>query len=214
MVEETSFDTEEALVETIKGTFVGTDKTKVGHAYHKIIEGDYQYLGGKYAAEGIIFTKEQALPAIRYQLLHDNILSEVPVSKIYDTRYGPVQVNGRVDAIEGLRIRDAKTKFRSVDLKEYLASSQWKYYLDMLDAEIFYYDVFEVKRFSELPPGKRGPFEVPASVHIVGHDPMELVRYPQMEQEITTLLNDFLDYINNRHFFPLLKPAASETIEF
>jgi hypothetical protein len=213
MVEESSFDSEEALIETLKGEFKGTDKTKFGHAYHKIIEGDYQYLGGKYAAEGIIFTKEQAVPAIRYQLLHENIINEIPVTKIYDTRFGQVQVNGRVDAIDGLRVRDAKTKFRSVDFKEYLTSSQWKFYLDMLDAETFLYDVFEVKGFSELK-GTRAPFEIASTVRIIAHDPMECIRYPQMQQEISTLLSDFMNYIDNRNFFHLLKTANAEAIDF
>lgn len=213
MTEASPFDTEEALVESIKGIFAGNDKTRFGHAFHKLIEDEYQFVGGRYVADGIIFTREQAIPAIRYKLLHPQIICEIPIQKLYETRYGVVQVSGRIDANEGLAVRDAKARFRNVVFKDYESSSQWKFYLDMLDAQVFYYDAFEVKGFDGFH-GRRAPLDVPASVSVTPHEPFQCLRYPGMEEEITSLLNLFMDYIDNRNFFHLLKPANEEAIDF
>lgn len=212
MTEASSYDTEEALIETIKGTFVGNDKTKVGEAFHKVLQGDFKTDGVKVLAGDVVFDKSQIVPGIKYALEHPLCVHEVPVRKVYETNYFPVQLSGKIDEINGITIRDAKCKFRNVDFKEYADSCQWKFYLDMTDTDRFFYDVFEVKSFKDLSGSS--PYKLKPDVHFIAHDPLECIRYDSMEQDVQLLLNEFMDYLSNRNFFSLLKPAIAEETAF
>src|SRR3954468_9684484 len=97
MNEVSAFDTEEALIETIKGIFLGNDKTQIGGAYHKLLEGEYQNIAGEFhtpESKGqfpFIFSVEQALPALEYRRRHGLMTHEVKASKFYNTAYFPIQ---------------------------------------------------------------------------------------------------------------------------
>lgn len=207
MNEVSSFDTEESLIESIKGIFMGNDKTMVGGAFHKIIEGDYKNVKGRVVADDVSFTKEQANVALTYKVQHKFMIHEISMRKIYETNYFPIQVSARTDGTEGLNVRDAKTKFRSPDYQEYIDSSQWKFYLDMLETNTFYYDLFEVKNF---PESLHHPIVLPKEVEFIPHEPLQCIRYETMLPDIMKILNDFLDYMHNRNFVHLLKPAILE----
>jgi hypothetical protein len=211
MCSESVFDTEEALLESIKGIFKGTPKTRFGGAYHKIIEGEFTKYRGVITADGFLFTQEQAAPAIRYRNEHPHIVNEMNVRQIYRTNYFPIQVTGRVDAAEGLFVRDAKTKFRAPDMHEYMDSCQWKFYLDILKADVFYYDLFEVKRFNEEEYAEN---KLMPEVSIHAHEPFQCIRYNGMENELHDILNSFLEYVANRKLFQYLKPALQEEPSF
>jgi hypothetical protein len=206
MVGLTSFDTEEALLECIKGVFKGTPKTSFGGAYHIIIEGQSKpcvLTKSQYAGD-YVFTEKQAAPALEYRKAHPSMVHEMNVRKVYETTYMPIQVTGRVDAVEGLSVRDAKCKFRAPDWEEYIDSCQWKFYLDMLDAEIFCYDVFEIKGFKEDDYCKNHLFP---DVQVLGPETLECIRFAGMEHQLTNLLNLFMGYVVNRDLFQYLKPA-------
>jgi hypothetical protein len=196
------FDTEEALLETIKGIFVGNDKTKVGSAYHKLIEGKFEKKNRLYVADGISFTSDQAIPALKYSMDHRFVVNEVDQYKVYETNYFPIQVSGRVDSIHGVFIRDAKARFRNVNVEDYYESFQWRFYLDMLDADTFFYDSFEIKGFDALP--------MKDDVQIIAHEPFECIRYDRMQEDVVYLLNAFLEYLHFRNIVHLLKPAIEE----
>lgn len=203
-----SFDTEEALIESIKGIFLGNDKTKTGGAFHKVIEGDYVAGPHSYViADGIAFTPAQAEPAFRYKSQHPAMIHEVNVKKIYQVGEYQIYLSGRIDGAEGLHIRDAKTKFRSIDWQEYLDSYQWRYYLDMQNTDVFFYDVFEVRYFNDL----RGnpPYTLPG-VEFLPAETIKCERYDSMEADCLQLLHEFMGYIDNRNFYHLLK-VVNET---
>lgn len=104
------WDTEASLIESLTGKFKGTDKTRLGGAFHKIIELDYQ-LNGSLLVDGIKFTTQQAQPAINYRNAHPTMIHEVPVTKTYHTKHMDILISGRADGIEGIEVHDAKTKF-------------------------------------------------------------------------------------------------------
>lgn len=215
MAETSPRDTEQALIESMSGQFLGNDKTKFGSAYHKILEGDYVAHENEIAVVGddrevFVFTKEQYQPALDFREQHIYMVHEIDQRKNYITSYGEIQVTGRVDGLQAMKARDGKTRFRNLDESEYRDSCQWKFYLDMLDIDEFYYDVFEVKGFTEL---KGSPHRFPG-VTIVKHDPIPCMRYHGMEEELNTLLNDFLAYVENRRIHHLLKPAFSNENSF
>jgi hypothetical protein len=204
MAETSPFDTEASLIESLKGMFKGNDKTYLGSAYHKIVEGKFEMSGPFILADDFVFTAEQYAPALLYRNLHPTMQHEVPVNKVYETMYGPIQVTGRLDGIEGAQGRDVKLKFASPDMQEYHDSCQWRFYLDMLMADVFWYDVFEVKQFKQLPVQK--PYII-REVAIVPHEPYQCLRYQGMGDDVLQVLNQFLSYIEDRQFHHLLKPA-------
>lgn len=205
--EVSSYDTEESLLESIRGIFTGNDKTRVGGAFHKIIEGDYVKKGNRVIADEIAFTKEQAQVAFDYKARHKSMIHEISIRKTFETNFFPIQVSGRIDGCEGLNTHDAKTKFSEVKFQEYINSSQWKFYLQMLDANVFYYDLFEVQGFKELG---RLPWSISKDVQFIAHEPLQCLRYETMHADIMVILNGFLDYLHNRKIVHLLKPAILE----
>lgn len=207
--EESSFDSEESLIESIKGLFAGNDKTKFGHAYHSIIEGNFTIEGDLIVAGDFKFNKAQAAPALKYRDEHPLMIHEMNVSKVFHTGFGPIQVVGRIDGIEGMIVNDSKTKFRAPSVEEYLDSSQWRYYLDMLELNEFYFNLFEVKGFDQLP--QYPPFQF-SDIEIVAHEPIHCLRYQHMHEELTSHLNLFLEYIHNRNLTNYLKPAIEEQL--
>lgn len=205
MSEASPFDTEESLLESIKGLFTGNPKTAFGTAYHSLLEGQYRPNGnGMVWAKGYCFTQQQAAPALLYRSEHTAIVSEVTVSKIYETNLFPIQVSGRVDALEGLFIRDSKTKFRQLDCHEYIDSCQWKFYCDMLQADTFYYDVFEVKGF---PDDATMELKMFPDVRVEAVQSIQCIRYDGLYADIRVILDDFLAYVANRNLWQYLKPA-------
>lgn len=203
-----SFDTEAALIESLTGTFTGNDKKKFGGAFHKLIElGTGAMDGLADTVDGVLFTDAHMWPAFEYRLNHPKVIHEVPASKIYDTMFGPIQVSARIDAIEGAAIRDPKTKYRDLgDLRDYSNSYQWRFYLDMAESEVFYYDHFEVIGFKGfIQDGDT--FIVDPSVQIKAHDPLQCLAYANMQRDCLCLINEFLIYIHARGFEHYLKEA-------
>lgn len=214
MTAASAFDTEDALIESIKGLFRGNDKTMTGGAYHKLLEGLFdvissKHLSGKYyCADEFWFSEKQAAPALQYRLDHPRMISEVPLQKVYDLGKYRVKLSGRADGVEGILLRDGKTKFRSINFQEYMDSYQWRYYLDMFNLNHFFYDVFEVKRFKELPVGK--PY-ILTDVEFLEPETLHCERYAGMEQDCQRLLKEFMDYIDTRNFYNFLN-QENETV--
>lgn len=198
------FDTEAALIETIKGIFLGNDMTRTGGAFHKLIEGEFTFneKGKYYLADDIAFTPAQAAPAFEFKAQHANMVHEVPVVKAYQVGEHMIMISGRADGIEGIEIRDTKTKYRSINFQEYLDGFQWRFYLDQLELDTFHYDVFEVKGFTELREGP--PFFLP-DVQFLPAESIKCERYDGMTEDCLALLHEFMGYIHNRNFYHLLK---------
>lgn len=206
MTNASSFDTEQDLLESIKGLFYGNDKTKFGSAFGKIIEeGDVlrKTVNGTpgYLVDGIFFNEALAAPAVEYRARHPHMVYEVPVSKIYKVGDMEVYVSGRTDGIEGAQTRDVKCKFRSPDFQEYHDSYQWRFYLDMLGLDVFYYDVFEIIGFNAF----YGELNILQDISIIPYEPFYCKSYQGMSQDCSILLNQFFAYIEQRDLFQFLK---------
>jgi hypothetical protein len=134
--------------------------------------------------------------------------NEVDVRQVYQTQYGPIQINGRVDILKGATCRDIKTLYKPLYQAEYTDSIQWRFYCDILGIQEFFYDCFEFQGFDQLPNAE--VLYIGKDVKVIAHDPIHCLWYPEAKDECLSLLNLFLDYINNRNFFHLLKPAIAE----
>lgn len=151
-------------------TFQPTPQMLAGTAFHAALEhakpGDYETLH----AHGYTFQLPDAtlvLPSIREL-------------RVYGS-YGPLQVTGCVDATEGKRVDDHKTTAR-FDAERYLAGYSWRFYLDLLGADVFRWNVFEVR-------------ELKALVYEVSEpQTLETYRYPGMHDDCARLAAEFHEF--------------------
>ncbi len=207
MASESSYDTEENLLQSLRGEFHGNAKTRFGSAYEKLIENPVPFeVPNGYVVDGILFTHEHARPAIEFREEHPDMIIQIPATKIYQAGLYTVQLSGKFDAVEGLFCRDFKCKFKAIDWQEYYDSYQWRYYLSMLDLKVFYYDVFEVN-------GTEDPFSESIVDFIVKDcQSTYFTSYPQMEDDCQSLIYQFMNYIEEKNLFSLLRKVESPTI--
>lgn len=212
LAEVSDYDTEADLIASIKGEFKGNDKTHIGGACHKVIEGDFSrsWINKEncFLADDIAFTGLQALPFLAFKKAHPVMVHEVSLGKVYQLRDQQIYVSGRTDGLEGRIIRDTKCQFKVPDFQAFADSFQWRLYLDIWDLSSFAYDVFEVKGFDAVVG--EAPFLLPG-VEFIGHEPMFLYGYRAMQDECTNLVQQFMDYIRLKDFYSYLK-TKNETI--
>lgn len=158
--------------------FQPSEAMLAGTAFHLALEhavpGDYD----KLEANGYTFILPDAAIA----------LPDVRELRTYGF-YGDLHVTGQVDGLHGKRVEDHKTTagFRP---DGYLEGYQWRYYLDLFDADVFRWNVFEItadpkveKTFRVKPP------------HF-----LEQCRYPGMHDDCMDLASQFYDFA--RRFMP------------
>lgn len=207
LVEESKFDSEEALIQSLRGEFKGNAKTRFGSAYEKIIENPNAYaVPGGFRVDNHFFNEDQARPAVEFSQEHPRMIFQIPATKIFEVGNYLVQMSGKVDAIEGIQARDFKCKFRSADWQEYYDSCQWRMYLLMSGLKMFYYDVFEVKGTED---------EFSASITDFSVAPCQstyFMAYAEMYNDCQSLLYRFMNYIEEKNFFSLLREVESPTI--
>ena len=97
--------------------------------------------------------------------------------------------------IDGVEIRDIKTKYSAPSDKEYIDSCQWRYYLDIFGADVFHFDLFVFNGYNKDKHG----YDV-SSLELTRHTPpITCYRYPEMESDNILLLNQFLDWVEARN---------------
>jgi hypothetical protein len=143
-----------------------------GTAFHAAIEtaadGDHE----TFEAMGYRFIlpdAEIALPAIR----------ELRGFK----RYGALTVTGKVDCLEGKVVIDHKTTSRT-DFEKFLDGYQWRFYLDIFEAEVFRWHIFEIKESSEKVYEVRAP------------QTLEARRYPDLHEDCARLADNYREFAN------------------
>lgn len=106
---------------------------------------------------------------------------EVKATREYDVAGHTVTLVGKVDAVHGRRIEDHKFTSR-YDPERFLNSYQWRAYLDLFDADLFRWNVFEGRE-----TGDRhytiGKFEK-----------LSMWRYPGLADDVRQELARFVDF--------------------
>lgn len=92
--------------------------------------------------------------------------------------YGPLTVSGCVDHLFGRRIDDHKTTSR-FDAERYLDGFQWRFYLDLFDADVFRWNVFEIREVK------------PLVYQVADPQVLETYRYPRLHDDCARLASDF-----------------------
>lgn len=147
-----------------------TEQMMAGTAFHKALETAQDGEHDALSANGYTFhlpDAELSLPAMRELRGY--------------RQYGPLTVTGQVDGIEGVVITDHKTTSR-FDLERYLDGCQWRFYLEIFDADVFVWNVFEIKETD------------PKVYRVKPPQIMRAYRYPGMASDCERLAADFYDF--------------------
>ncbi len=220
MTGEYDYITEQSVVDNITGSFQGNTKTRIGTAFHSIVEtgkpdcypleaGERHFLYyGKDKTEAVPQGRgfnidgysvgldiDQCKVALEYRNEHPDAFHEFRVYK----DYGDAIVTGCADMIDGTEIHDIKTKFGTPDDDDYIHSAQWKLYCEMFGADIFVFDLFIFNGYKEEKHG----YDV-RGLELTRHEPIKVYRYPGMEQDNHNLLHDFLEWATKRNLIDKL----------
>jgi hypothetical protein len=160
--------------------FQPTEPMLAGTAFHKALEqateGDYEWL----EANGYRFRMMQ--PFSIYEPTPTLALPDVRELRAYG-QYGPLTVTGQVDALHGKRVEDHKTT-ASFRPDGYLEGCQWRFYLDIFDADIFRWNVFQIT-----------PVRGKAMTYTVAPPQLlEQVRYPGLHNDCERLAADYYEF--------------------
>lgn len=149
-----------------------TPAMAAGTAFHKALElakpGDYDTL----YANGHTFQ----LPDCTL------VLPEIRELRGF-ANYGPLQVTGCVDILIGKRVEDHKTTSR-FDAERYIEGYQWRFYLDLFGADVFRWNVFEIREIKPMV------FEVSDPQFLEQH------RYPGMHRDCERLASEFYELMS------------------
>jgi hypothetical protein len=141
-----------------------------GTAFHAAIENAAEGDHDTFEADGYVFqlpAAELALPAIR----------ELRGFK----DYGGLSVTGKVDCLDGKVVIDHKTTSQP-DMERYLEGCQWRFYLDIFDADVFRWHVFQIKEVGHKTYEVRPP------------QTLEARRYPELGADCARLANEFHEF--------------------
>ncbi len=204
---------QDAMIAAIKSPFLGNEYTRIGSAFHAIVEQGEAAIEelpemGKFRVTvdskwPVIFNEEQVAMALKYRSKLPHAFHEEWIGREFDTPSMPIWVHGRVDVLHGIFIRDIKTKYSKIELEEYTESAQWKFYLDLTGLDTFYFDLFE---FPNYKKDKHG-YDV-SSLGIRPYGAIECIRYDGMEAENRQLVCDFTDFIVRHNLTSFLKDRA------
>lgn len=219
--------TEQSVIDSISGAFEGNTYTRIGKAFHKIVEegtpkyekvksGERTFLyygkeqkeqmpsGRAFDIEGnkIILDIPQCKAALAYRNEHPDAFHEIRLYK----DFGNAIITGCADMIDGVEIRDIKTKYSYPIDADYINSCQWKFYLQLFNADIFHFDLFIFEGYDKEKHG----YDV-RGIPLKRYGPaITCYRYDGMEQDNYNLLRSFLEWAEYRD---LTKYLLKETIE-
>ncbi len=97
--------------------------------------------------------------------------------------YGGIIVSARCDRIMGCTIIDDKTTSQ-FDAEAYMEKFQYRFYLDMFEADVFKWHIWECREIKSDNPSTN-------AWEIYSHHLLTQYRYPEMENDCTKLAQDF-----------------------
>lgn len=165
----------EQFLARVRGQDEPSEAMLAGTAFHKALENGQPGSCERIEVDGFVFEIEAdialALPTVR----------ETRAARTYlDARHA-ITVSGQVDGIDGLIVTDHKTT-QQFDAERYLSGYQWRYYLDIFNADIFRWNVFELRR------------EALQEYRVVAMHPLVQYRYPGMHEDCARLALDLAEF--------------------
>lgn len=176
------------LIARLKHLMPSSEAMEAGTALHKALElaepGEFKGL----SADGYMFSFEMDaeidLPAIR----------EIKGTREYVVGDVVVTLVGKLDAVNGKRVDDHKftAKF---DPDRYLDSYQWRAYLDMFDADLFRWNIFEAVE------------SAPKNYLVRNLHKLSMHRYPGMAEDVQREVAEFVGFARD-HLADRFQPIA------
>lgn len=193
------YETEASLMESLTWDFKGNEYTRIGTAFHKIVEcGDISEKRPESVVMidnlNIVLSQSQIDTALAYKAEISGCFHEVRAYKDYHVKDQIFNISGCTDVLLGRQLRDIKTKYSYMkSITDYTDSIQSKLYMDIFEVPEFYFDVFEFQCYDKAKHG----YDV-STLAIKRHDPIHCIAYEGMQKDIQVLLTEFLDYIRFR----------------
>lgn len=221
---------EQDVIDSITGVFTGNEMTRIGTAFHRIVEGDTD--GNRKVPEGertfLYYGKEkkEPVPCGRefnidgYPVTLD--IRQCKVALDYKNQYpdafheireymdmGDVVITGCADMIDEFELRDIKTKFSFPDDSAYTDSAQWRYYMEMFGAETFHFDLFIFDDYKK----EKHVMDV-RGLNLWRYEPaITCYYYNKMEEDNRNLLKEFIQWAKVRNVYDLIPEYSQETIK-
>ena len=178
--------TTDQLVERITKPYQATRKMQLGTAIHDILENYHN----RYIAESDIFISSNGFrfEADIIDKMSSQIDQDAPFEikevKIFELENEAVEVVGKVDQLHGGIIYENKTTWSGFNSDKYYDSYQWRYYLDMFEAELLIYNVFCLSETK-----KKG-------IELKEINKLKFTHYPTMASDVRRLLETSVNIIN------------------
>jgi hypothetical protein len=150
------------------------DSMLMGSAWHKVLENPQREIdsieqdGFKFK---VVCDCQIILPQIR----------EIRAEKVYRIGQDNITLSGGCDGISGNKITDHKLTFHE-NLDTYFDSYQWRAYLDIFNADIFEYWIYQAK-------------EDDGVILIRDISSIKMYRYPEMRSDVEHGIQDLLDFV-------------------
>lgn len=143
-----------------------------GTAFHKFLE-----------LAQIGETEQTTVDGFTFCFTGDFNLSLPPTREMRKEKdYGGIIVSGQVDGIIGRKIIDHKTT-EHFDAESYLSSWQHRFYMDIFDADVFEWLIWEMKEMKE-----------PDTFCVHSLHRMTTYRYPEMADDCNRLAQEYREF--------------------
>jgi len=173
----------EPLLATLRGEMQPTEPMLAGTALHKALET---------AGEGERDTLSE--DGYEFVITADINLALPKCREVFATKdYGPIVISSRVDVLDGKCVEDHKTTSR-FDPERFLAGFQWRFYLDIFEADLFRWNVFEMRELK------------PKVYEVFNFHRLEQYRYPALAMDCRDLATDLAEFV--REYLPEYAEAA------
>ena len=158
------------------------EKMLAGTAFHEFMETIPSGEFDSFQQDGHTFVFDCSVDVALPQI------SEIRTSK----QYGNLTVTGKCDGLSGLTISDYKLIIgHAIDGEQYMESYQWRYYLDLFEANIFRYIVFEAREMEGESPDSS--YYKITDVHTLLQ-----YRYPGLRDDCERLAKEFSETMRER----------------
>jgi hypothetical protein len=194
MEPEQEWMSEDDLLATVRGEFVGNHKVWLGQAFGAVIEHPsvYRVPGGfrvdslRGCPESFVFGEDVMEPV--FELIADGTVFETKGVK----RYGRHDVVAKADQMVGSHLIETKTTLGSFDFDKYAHSCQWRFMVDIFEPSKVTYHVFCL---DESDTGV---------ISLKGIETFDLYPYADVHNDCLNLVRAFETYVTAKGLAALL----------
>jgi hypothetical protein len=181
---------EDDLLATIRGEFVGNHKVWLGMAFGAVLEtperyrvvGGYRVENPRGCGEDFEFGNDVIDPALA-SIDREHTVFEAKASGMYAGH----QVVAKADQMVGAQLIETKATLSTFDFEKYAESCQWKFMADIFGVPRVTYRVFCL--FESEQNGV---------IELRGVEEFHLYRYAEMRRDLEGLVQDFAAYVDVR----------------